>query len=98
MARASGEPDTFGELLRYLRRRVRLTQRELGAVVGYSEGQICRLEQSQRRPDPTTVAALFLPALQLGDEPRLAQRLLELATSARTAASGPGAAPAPATT
>jgi ATP/maltotriose-dependent transcriptional regulator MalT len=91
--RASGEPDTFGELLRYLRRRVRLTQREFGAVVGYSEGQICRLEQSQRRPDPTTVAALFLPALELDEEPRLAARLLELAASARTGAAGGPAGP-----
>lgn len=74
---------TFGELLRFLRRRVRLTQRELGVAVGYSEAQICRLEQSRRLPDPTTVAALFLPALRLSDEPELAARLLELAAAAR---------------
>jgi tetratricopeptide (TPR) repeat protein/transcriptional regulator with XRE-family HTH domain len=94
MARPSGEPDTFGDLLRYLRRRTKLTQREFGALVGYSEGQICRLEQSQRRPDPTTVAALFLPALGLTDEPRLAARLLELADTARTGAEG-SSVPAP---
>ena len=89
------EPDTFGELLRYLRRRAGLTQRELGRAVGYSEGQICRLEQSQRKPDPTTVAALFLPALKLSD-PRLAARLLQLATSATVAEPARAAAPAPA--
>jgi ATP/maltotriose-dependent transcriptional regulator MalT len=53
-------------------------------AVGYSEAQICRLEQSRRLPDPTTVAALFLPALRLSDEPELASRLLELAAEART--------------
>jgi hypothetical protein len=29
---------TFGEMLRYLRRRAQLTQRELGLAVGYSDG------------------------------------------------------------
>jgi transcriptional regulator with XRE-family HTH domain/tetratricopeptide (TPR) repeat protein len=80
------ESESFGDLLRFLRRRARLTQRELGRAVGYSEGQISRLEQSHRRPDPTTVAALFLPALRLGEEPALAARLLELAASARAGA------------
>jgi transcriptional regulator with XRE-family HTH domain/DNA polymerase III delta prime subunit len=75
---------TFGELLRYLRRRARLTQRELGVAVGYSEAQICRLEQADRLPDPATVAALFLPALRLVDEPELADRLMELAAAARS--------------
>jgi hypothetical protein len=70
-------------MLRFLRRRARLTQRELGVAVGYSEAQICRLEQTRRLPDPTTVAALFLPALRLADEPELAARLLALAVSAR---------------
>lgn len=74
---------TFGDLLRFLRRRVRLTQRELGDAVGYSEAQICRLEQSRRLPDPSTVAALFLPALRLVDEPELGGRLVDLATAAR---------------
>ncbi|MBI4671367.1 MAG: helix-turn-helix transcriptional regulator, partial [Chloroflexi bacterium] len=31
---------TFGELLKYLRRRARLTQDELGRAVGYSREQI----------------------------------------------------------
>jgi transcriptional regulator with XRE-family HTH domain len=39
----------FGTLLRVLRRRAGLTQRQLGLAVGYSEAQICRLEQ---RVDP----------------------------------------------
>ena len=73
----------FGTLLRVLRHRARLTQRQLGIAVGYSEAQISRLEQGRRRPDPTVVAALFLPALRLGSEPELAARLHELAVSAR---------------
>src|SRR5438876_2383651 len=74
---------TFGELLRYLRRRARLQQRDLAIAVGYSEGQICRLEQNQRLPDLPTLAARFVPALDLGGEPELAARLLELAFAAR---------------
>ncbi|MBL8101779.1 MAG: helix-turn-helix domain-containing protein, partial [Anaerolineales bacterium] len=35
---------TFGDLLRFLRRRVGLTQMELAASVGYSDAQISRLE------------------------------------------------------
>jgi transcriptional regulator with XRE-family HTH domain len=34
----------FGTLLRVLRRGARLTQRDLGLAVGYSEAQISRLE------------------------------------------------------
>jgi ATP/maltotriose-dependent transcriptional regulator MalT/DNA-binding XRE family transcriptional regulator len=74
---------TFGHGLRYLRRRARLTQRELGLAVGYSEAQICRLEQNQRLPDPITLAALFVPALGLERDQVLAARLLELAAEAR---------------
>ena len=43
---------TFGDLLKYLRRRERLTQLELSIMVGYSEAQMTRLEKNQRRPDP----------------------------------------------
>jgi len=74
---------TFGDELKFLRRRARLTQRQLGLAVGYSEAQICRLEQNQRQPDPITLAALFVPALGLERQPQLAARLLELATQAR---------------
>jgi ATP/maltotriose-dependent transcriptional regulator MalT len=74
---------SFGEMLRFLRRRGRLTQRQLGAAVGYTEGHISRLEQNQRTPDLATLAALFVPALGLEREPRLAGRLLELAAQAR---------------
>src|SRR6266508_4710776 len=81
--RVSGDFPSFGHALKYLRRRARLTQRELGLEVGYSEAQICRLEQNRRLPDPVTLAALFLPALGLEREQALAARFLELAAEAR---------------
>jgi WD40 repeat protein/transcriptional regulator with XRE-family HTH domain len=85
---------TFGDLLKYLRRRERLTQLELSISVGYSEAQIGRLEQNQRKPDLTAVKALFIPALHLEDEPDLTQRFLELARTARQEdAPAPGFAP-----
>jgi transcriptional regulator with XRE-family HTH domain len=74
---------TFGDLLKYLRRRERLTQLELSIAVGYSEAQIGRLEKNQRRPDLTALKALFIPALHIENEPELIARFLELAQSAR---------------
>jgi predicted ATPase len=79
-------PDTFamfGELLKYLRKREELTQRELALLVGYSDTQISRLEQSQRVPDEATIRALFVPALHLEREPQWVEHLLELARQAR---------------
>ncbi len=85
---------TFGELLKYLRRRERLTQLELSIMVGYSEAQMTRLEKNQRRPDPVAVKALFIPALHIENEPESVARLLELAQSARQEdAPAPGTAP-----
>ncbi|UCH59174.1 MAG: PD40 domain-containing protein [Anaerolineales bacterium] len=85
---------TFGDLLRYLRRRERLTQLELSIAVGYSEAQIGRLENNQRRPDLTTLKALFISALHIEDEPELIARFLELAQSARQEdAPAPGISP-----
>jgi tetratricopeptide (TPR) repeat protein/transcriptional regulator with XRE-family HTH domain len=76
--------DSFGEQLRFLRRRARITQRELGRRVGYSEGHICRLEQNQRVPELAVLGALFVPALGLGCDPSAAVRLMELAEQARS--------------
>lgn len=73
----------FGDMLKYLRRRERLTQLELSIAVGYSEAQISRLEKNKRLPDLATLRALFIPALHLQDEPQLTARFLELAQSAR---------------
>jgi WD40 repeat protein/transcriptional regulator with XRE-family HTH domain len=85
---------TFGDLLKYLRRRERLTQLELSIAVGYSEAQVSRLEQNQRLPDITTLQALFFPALHLADEPEITARLIELARSARKEDSpAPGISP-----
>ncbi len=73
---------TFGEMLKYLRRRAHLTQRDLSIAVGYTEGHICRMEKNERLPDLTTVAARFIPALDLEDEPGLLERFLQLAAQA----------------
>ena len=72
---------TFGDLLKYLRRREHLTQLELSIAVGYSEAQITRLEKNYRRPDLAAVKALFLPVLHIENEPELSARFLELAQS-----------------
>jgi predicted ATPase/transcriptional regulator with XRE-family HTH domain len=73
---------TFGDLLKYLRRRAQLTQRELAVAVGYTEGHVSRLEKNLRPPDLATVAALFVPALGLEEEPETAAQLLRFAASA----------------
>lgn len=77
--------DTFGELLHYLRRRSRLTQQDLASAVGYSVAQICRFERNHWLPDPATVAALFVPALQLQHQPEFAARLIALANTSHPA-------------
>ena len=74
---------TFGDLLKYLRRRAGMTQRELSIAVGYSDAQISRLEQNERLPDLATLTARFIPALHAEDQPEVAARLLELAAAVR---------------
>jgi transcriptional regulator with XRE-family HTH domain len=74
---------TFGDLLRFLRRRVGITQVELSIAVGYSDAQISRLEQNLRLPDLPTIQARFVSALDLEDEPKAVARLLELAAQVR---------------
>ena len=76
---ASDAFTTFGEMLKHLRKRARLTQRDLGITVGYSETYITRLEGGTRHPDPGAVKALLIDALGLSDEPELARRLIQLA-------------------
>lgn len=73
----------FGDLLRFLRRRVSLTQMELANAVGYSHTQISRLEQNLRLPDIPTIESSFVYALGLEDEPKVVARLLELAANVR---------------
>jgi predicted ATPase/transcriptional regulator with XRE-family HTH domain len=74
---------TFGDLLKHLRRRARLTQKELGIAVGYSEAHVARLESGQRIPDLATVQAVLVQALDLNNEPALAAELVRLAKLAR---------------
>jgi WD40 repeat protein/transcriptional regulator with XRE-family HTH domain len=74
---------TFGDLLRFLRRRAGLTQMDLSIAVGYSDAQISRLEQNLRLPDIPTIEARFVPALDLENEPRAVARLLDLAANVR---------------
>lgn len=74
---------TFGDLLRFLRRRAGITQMELALAVGYSDAQISRLEQNLRLPDIPTIEARFIPALDLDYEPKAAARLLDLAANVR---------------
>src|SRR5262245_22271805 len=85
---------TFGALLKYLRRRAGLTQRDLSIAVGYSISQISRLEQNQRLPDLATLSARFLPVLDLEAQPIAGRRLLELAAAIRLE-DAPAAGPAP---
>lgn len=75
---------TFGELLRYLRKRSQLSRAELARAAGYSESLVARLELNQRRPDPVTIQARFVPALELDTEPAWVERLLTLAAGSET--------------
>lgn len=84
---------SFGDLLKFLRRRAGLTQRELSIAVGYSHAQVSRLELNQRVPDLATIGARFVPALDLDRDAATASRLLELAGMPREAAPTPGLAP-----
>jgi predicted ATPase len=74
---------TFGDLLKYLRVRANLTQRELSIAVDYSEAQISRQESNKRVPSEFVLKALFIPALGLEHEPDTVSRLLNLAAKAR---------------
>lgn len=75
---------TFGDLLKFLRKRAQLSQRELSIATGYSESQISRLEANLRAPNQASLKALFVPALSLRDEPETITRLFELAQKSRT--------------
>ena len=74
---------SFGELLKYLRRRAQLSQTELSIAVDYSESQISRLENNLRFPDRASLLALFVPALGIADEPEVVECLLKLAETSR---------------
>ncbi len=67
-------------MLRYLRKRMQLSQEELGRTLGYSRTMVTRLENGERAPDPGMVKTVFVDALGLDREPALAARLITLAT------------------
>ncbi|NJN83760.1 MAG: helix-turn-helix domain-containing protein, partial [Caldilineaceae bacterium] len=75
--------NSFGGLLRHLRKRAGLTQSQLAAAVGYSVSFISFLEQDRRQPDIASVAQKFVPALHLQHDDHLAKLLIELAAAAR---------------
>lgn len=79
---------TFGEMLRHMRRRARLTQRELGIAVGYSEAHIARLESNQRTPDPAVVSGVMIEALSMHPQSDEAVQLIALAEFARNSQRG----------
>lgn len=76
-------PDSFGPALRFLRKRARLTQEELGSAVGYGREQIARLENGSRLPDLAAIAALFVPVLLPEQERDLVEQFLALAGRTR---------------
>jgi predicted ATPase/transcriptional regulator with XRE-family HTH domain len=77
---------TFGELLKSLRERARLSQRDLARLVGYHYSYLSRLESNVRLPDEATLRARFVPALGIQDEPELIERLLVLALGGEASA------------
>lgn len=69
---------TCRELLKFLRRGARLSQKELSIAVGYSESHISRIEHNERSVDRTSLLALFVPALHIQNELGVVERLLAL--------------------
>lgn len=72
---------SFGELLRYLRKRAELSQRELALYVGYHYSYMSRIENNEYVPNSAMLMARFIPALGLEKEPAWTRRLLDLAMS-----------------
>ena len=75
--------ETFGELMRYLRVRAHLSQRELAAIVDYHYSYISRLEKNQHTLAQVVLMARFIPALNLQNDPEWAKRLIELSAQNR---------------
>ena len=74
---------SFGALLKQLRKQAGMTQRDLAAVLNYSDSLISSLEKEQCQPDIKAVIERFIPALGLQDEPIIAATLIEQAALAR---------------
>jgi LuxR family maltose regulon positive regulatory protein len=73
---------SFGQLLRYLRRRAQLTQRELALAAGCSTTEIARLEHDQPSAELAALAVQLVLALRLVPASAWASRLHELAHTA----------------
>ncbi len=71
--------NTFGDMLKWLRRRASLTQTQLGDQIGYSHTLIARFESNSRRPNLELVTPKLIVALGIADEPEIKQRFIELA-------------------
>src|ERR1700712_5209138 len=74
---------SFGALLKQLRKRAGMTQRDLAAALNYSDSFISSLETAQRQPDLDAVITRFIPALGLHDDPTTDAQLIERAAAAR---------------
>lgn len=81
---------TFGDLLRYLRERARLSQRDLAQRVGYHYSYLSRLEKNVRAPDELILRTRFIPALRIENDHVWVERMFELAAAEQqTSASTP---------
>jgi transcriptional regulator with XRE-family HTH domain len=80
---------SFGDLLRYLRKRAELSQRELALHVGYHYSYMSRIENNEYIPNSAMLMARFVPALGLEKEPAWTRRLLELATAGEKSPAAP---------
>ncbi len=74
---------SFGTLLKQMRKRAGMTQRDLASALDYSDSLISSLEKSQCLPNLEAVITRFIPALGLQDEPATAAHLIEAAAAAR---------------
>ncbi|MFN8445377.1 MAG: helix-turn-helix transcriptional regulator [Caldilineaceae bacterium] len=79
----------FSTLLKQLRKRAGMTQRDLAAALGYSDSLISGLEKAQRQPDLDAVLHRFISALGLQGDPRTATKLIEAAAFALDQALSP---------
>lgn len=74
---------TFGELLRHLRRKSGMTQEGLANRLGYSRSMIAALETDRRLPQVDEIHVNFAQALDLHDSRDQVERLVELLLVAR---------------
>jgi len=100
MATRQSKPDpshfkTFGDLLRHLRERARLSQRDLAQRVGYHYSYLSRLEKNVRAPDELILRTRFIPALRIEHDHAWTDRLFELAMVEQNAATQSTAASTP---